>query len=793
MTAGVQGKIMSYLNIFWNKWLQVPLDWIHKAFKFDTATSWKATGWKIFLLIVIAFLLYEIYIRAWKLYRKYKRRDEILAEGADTHPYIPKDSSFTQSVTAARDLEGTIDPLKKAKRYDRIGEIYSSLNRPKEAAKWFGKAGDKRRAGMELAKAGATVRAARMLAKAGDHVTAARFYAEKGKYKAAAQQYLKQGQLCSAAAAFAQAKRYNDAGQSYENYFATTQEPPDAQAEAADLCYQMLQQPAARKALNGDRSKKLLLAVAQRFATAQRYDLAARLYQDAGDLAHAGDIYLKAGKLQEAAQCFHRAGRQRDAVLLQARWLEQQGQLREAGAAYQQAGEFRRAGDCFSKALEPIRAAECYEQAGEFFGAGFALVHSDKWESAIKMFQRVKEADPNFNESRKLLGRCFYELRDYAHCVATLENHLTGEKVKTGNIEYFWMLALAYEQEGELDKSKQILLKIRSVDVGYRDVSARLSNIESRISMAPGTEGTKYSRPGIADAQPNVANQATAVMNLVESAVGKRYKLEKELGRGGMGVVYLARDEQLDRLVALKFLGSLLDDSEEYKQRFIREAQTAARVSHPNIISIYDISANAGEAYIAMEYIDGPNLHRYLQKKGTLAPREAVNIVQQACAALQAIHDAGIVHRDIKPDNIILAKGGLVKLMDFGLAKGAGARMTASNVVMGTPCYMAPEQALAKDTDARTDIYAIGLVLHELLTGKTVFAEGNVLQRQVQELPAAPGAAVEGIPPLLDQIVMKCLAKKPEERFQSAQELAKWLRQVDLKPKAEGEKQESAP
>ncbi|MCC6145063.1 MAG: serine/threonine protein kinase, partial [Candidatus Hydrogenedentes bacterium] len=281
-------------------------------------------------------------------------------------------------------------------------------------------------------------------------------------------------------------------------------------------------------------------------------------------------------------------------------------------------------------------------------------------------------------------------------------------------------------------------------------------------------------------------------MNVVESAVGKRYKLERELGRGGMGVVYLAQDLQLDRPVALKFLGSLLDDSDEYKQRFVREAQTAARVSHPNIISIYDISANAGEAYIAMEYVDGPNLHRYLQKKGALQPREAINIIQQACAALHAIHEAGIVHRDIKPDNIILAKGGLVKLMDFGLAKGAGARMTASNIVMGTPCYMAPEQAIAKDTDARTDIYAIGLVFHELLTGKTVFAEGNVLQRQVQEMPTPPSAIAPGIPTLLDQIVMKCLAKKPEERFQSAQELAKWLRQVDLKPRPEGEKHETA-
>jgi eukaryotic-like serine/threonine-protein kinase len=263
---------------------------------------------------------------------------------------------------------------------------------------------------------------------------------------------------------------------------------------------------------------------------------------------------------------------------------------------------------------------------------------------------------------------------------------------------------------------------------------------------------------------------------MVEDSVGKRYKLERELGRGGMGVIYLAHDTRLDRPVALKFLGSLADGNEEFRRRFKREAQAAAKVSHPNIVSIYDIGTREGRAYIAMEYIEGADLSKYLRNKGRLEAREAVNIITQALSALDAVHAASVTHRDIKPENIVITKGGLVKVMDFGLAKSTGKRLTAANVVMGTPGFMAPEQAKGKEADARTDLYAMGLVLHELLTGKTVFTGGDVLRRQIEEIPPRPGELADGIPPALDGVVMKSIAKKPGDRYQSAKEMIAALR-----------------
>jgi tetratricopeptide (TPR) repeat protein/predicted Ser/Thr protein kinase len=758
---------------YWDGLLGIPLRWLNQYLEIDVATPWKVQAWKVGFSVALLLFAYEIYLRIWR----FNRRRLMLKDSTPVAPpesaSLAKDTEFMETLEAVKAPEQTIAALKKAKRYDRLGEIYVALTRHKEAAWAFQKAGDLKRSAIELAKAGKTLKAAKVLEKAGDHATAARFYAEKGKHLKAARALRQAGDLPNAAEAFMLARKPAEAATALAEYFASTREPAPAQLQAADKCYQLLQNETFKAKADEETTRTLTLAVAERYATAERADLAAQLFVGGGDPGRAADLYLRTGRMQEAAQCLQAAGRTREAALIGARYYESRTMWREAGAAYESAGEYVRAGDCFSKASDALRASACYEKAGEYYGAGFALVYVKLWERAIPVLQKVREDAPRYAESRALLGRCFYEMGQYEHCIATLENHLTGERVRTGNIEYFWMLALAYEQLGKLDESRQVLLKIQSVSVGFRDVSQRLSSISSRISMGQSGES-----PVAAPAADGAGPPPTAIMNMVENSLGQRYRLDRELGRGGMGVVFQAHDTQLDRPVALKFLGTMLDGSEEFRKRFVREAQTAAKVSHPNIVAIYDIGASEGKAYIAMEYVDGLSLRRYIDQKGRIEPREAVNLMVQACSALDAIHQAGIVHRDLKPDNILLAKGGLLKLMDFGLAKGQGARLTGTNVVMGTPSYMAPEQILGEEADARSDIYSLGLVLHEMLTGQIVFAEGDVLARQQNEVPPPPGKTVPGIPSMLDQIVMKCIAKRREERFASVRELTAYLRQV---------------
>jgi len=758
---------MALWNLFWNKWLLIPLALLKKYFDVDLPKSWGPMASRLIVIVILLLIFLEIHSR----YRRWRSRRDWMKDMVDvgeTGAPLAKDTGFTATIEGARNLEGTIAPFKKAKQYDRVAEVYASVQRHKEAAKWFAKAGDRKRAATEWARAGYTVKAAKMLLREGDYATAARFFEEKGKLIAAADAYKKLNDQPRAAAILAKAGKWDAAASMFAEYFAQTQDPQDVQVRAADECLAMIQQGQ----IPPDTRIVLLAAIAPRFEQAKRLDLAARLFYESGHKDRAGEIYATMGKLEQAAACMKEAGLNKEANLIGARHYETLERWAEAGMAYAGAQEWRRAGDCFAKVDDRARAAECYLKAGEFYGAALAYSHLKRFKEAIPLLQHVKETDKAFDMSRALLGRCFYELSDYAHCAATLENHLLGKRVETANVEYFYMLALAYEQLGDLEKSRDILYKIRTVNVGYRDVTQRLSNISSRISM-----GASQPRPEKAPA--DVAADDRTLMTAVENLLGGRYRLDRELGRGGMGTVYLARDVQLDRPVALKFLGGLVDNSEEYRQRFIREAKAAARVNHPNIINIYDISASMGRAYIAMEYVEGLSLHAYLREKKRLSPRESVNLMLQACSALDAIHKVGIVHRDIKPDNILIAKGGLVKLTDFGLAKAENARITATNVVMGTPAYMSPEQTYGSDVDARSDIYSMGLVLYEMLTGTTVFRGGDILTRQQTETPPPPSTIVNDIPSALDRIVMKCLAKNPADRFQTAEQLIQALRDYD--------------
>jgi len=254
------------------------------------------------------------------------------------------------------------------------------------------------------------------------------------------------------------------------------------------------------------------------------------------------------------------------------------------------------------------------------------------------------------------------------------------------------------------------------------------------------------------------------------------YRIVAELGRGGMGVVYKAHEESLNRFVALKVLGEHLTEDPAHVERFLREAQSAARLNHPNIVQIYAISQDAGRHYFAMEYVTGQSLQQILRSKGTLDSIQAARIVLQAASGLGAAHEQGIIHRDIKPANLMIDDRGLVKIADFGLAlmTAAVSRLTATGMFMGTPGYLSPEQCLDQDIDYRTDIYSLGVTLFEALSGKAPFTGDSplALLRQIIDVEPPDLADLKpDVDPELRDLVQRMMAKDREQRVSSCAEL----------------------
>src|SRR5216684_6876749 len=280
------------------------------------------------------------------------------------------------------------------------------------------------------------------------------------------------------------------------------------------------------------------------------------------------------------------------------------------------------------------------------------------------------------------------------------------------------------------------------------------------------------------------------------------YRILEKLGAGGMGVVYKARDTRLDRFVALKFLPAAKMSDPERKRRFVQEARAASALNHPNIITIYDIDQADGADFIAMEFVPGKALDQLIPRKG-LRLNEALPYAIQVADALAAAHAAGIVHRNLKPGNLMVSENGCVKVLDFGLAKliergGAGelartetaeAPKTEEGTIVGTVSYMSPEQAEGKKVDARTDIFSFGAVLYEMITGRRAFvgdSMASILSAILRDEPKPAAEIILGIPRELDRIVTRCLQKDPNRRYQHAGDLKIDLQHVMEEPAAGG-------
>jgi serine/threonine protein kinase len=266
---------------------------------------------------------------------------------------------------------------------------------------------------------------------------------------------------------------------------------------------------------------------------------------------------------------------------------------------------------------------------------------------------------------------------------------------------------------------------------------------------------------------------------MIERVLSNSYRIVEKVGEGGMGAVYRAVDLMLDRDVAIKAIRPELAREPEIVERFRSEARLLARVSHPAIATIYSFFQDGDDLFLAMEFVRGRSLSRVLESEGGLPWDQAVRLLSSAMEGIEVAHRAGIIHRDLKPDNLMISEAGNVKVMDFGIARAAGSgHLTRTGLLVGTLRYMAPEQIQGEEADHRVDIYALGAVLYQTITGRSAFdgkSDYAIIRAQIEDMPPPPSTVVPGIPGWLDRAVLRALAKKPAERFQSVEEMRRFL------------------
>jgi serine/threonine-protein kinase len=360
---------------------------------------------------------------------------------------------------------------------------------------------------------------------------------------------------------------------------------------------------------------------------------------------------------------------------------------------------------------------------------------------------------------------------------------LKGRKPNTMVLGELYALAGQLEQRGKNTQAIAVYRHLARIDNAYRDVNSRLNRLmdldRSKPKPAAAPVRTPPAPPATPVAQPPTPAAPAEAAGAELQRLG-RYHLEREIGRGAMGTVYLGRDTAINRLVAIKAipLASEFSDAElvEARSRFFREAETAGRLNHPNIVTIYDVGEERGLAYIAMEYLKGRHLSEYATANNLLEPRKVLEVIGRTAEALGFAHKQQVVHRDIKPANLMFDPStDVLKITDFGIARLTGAGSTRTGIVLGTPSFMSPEQLEGRTVTGHSDLFSLGVSLFQMLTGHLPFTADSMtgLMQQIAEAPHPPLRAYRpDLPECVEAVIDRALAKTPEARFDSGAQMA---------------------
>jgi len=434
--------------------------------------------------------------------------------------------------------------------------------------------------------------------------------------------------------------------------------------------------------------------------------------------------------------------------------------------------------------LQPVLEEAQFQTASDREDFSFHLRHANYYHAAIEclkkgnvfqaveLLEQVTEKDAHYVKAKILLGKAFLRKKNYNKAEAQFRKayeHWSedAEEIVDENIlKLLYYLAYTQEKMGRLDEALKLYERVASENPLFQEVGQRLAKVKNMRRKAIKAGEKKL---GLASFSKKEKTQL-------------RYEREEEIGKGGMGIVYRAKDRVLGREVALKILNSHFKDDEKIVETFLREAKSLAALNHLNIVTIFDAGIEEGNYYISMEFIDGMTVRELLKKKGFFRLSTSIALSKQVLKALAYAHSKHVIHRDITTNNMMLTETKVVKLMDFGLARVVNQLHSEQSIIGGTPYFMSPEQVEGAPIDHRTDIYSFGVCLFEMLTGQVPFPMENPGYHHLHTDPPHPRSLKPDLPEEVASIILKCLEKKPENRYQYADEILSDIRRLRIEP-----------
>ena len=622
-------------------------------------------------------------------------------------------------------------------RYDKAAQIYEKKGFYKKAAFIYEKGGNIKKAASNFEKWFVTsfdtaigYQASRELEQ--ELLKAVDLYTQLNELEKAYTLLMKYGKFEKAAEVAIKMDRISDAAQNFER----AQQP----LKAAEM-YEQLGQPKIAYLLRGESAfaKGSTLEAAEWFLKGEDYTRAAELFEWDKKFTKAAHCYFMNQNFLGAADNYLKDNNEEEA----AKMFEMGREWKMAANISLKYGKFQKAG-------------ELYENAQEYFKAGSSFIKVDDDRRALANFQLVPVDSPDFNSAITQMAHIFLKNRKPQLVIEKIEKLLGDNPIDKSNIEWFYVLGQAYENSGNFRKAFEIYQMILTEDYSFKDVHQKIKDVENLIQ--------KYKE-----------------MELISEDSIERYRIIEKIGEGGMGVVFKAEDTVLKRIVALKILNKTLVSDKRNLERFFSEARSTASLTQANIVTVYDVGQIKDDYFISMEYIEGENFMNLIRRQKVFSPSQVIFIAIKLFKALDYSHRKGIIHRDIKPHNIMITKQKEIKIMDFGLAIILGDQKKGeSGVITGTPYYMSPEQIQGIPVDHRTDIYSSGAALFHLTTGHVPFKGENIFYQHLFD-PLPPIKKYRNdVPEKLCYIIEKCMEKKREQRFQSAMEVLNEMKTIKI-------------